>query len=250
MDCRAASDLVHRYNDGEVGHATAAEIDSHVETCAACRQLYGRHRALQRMVRHSATRYTAPPDLAERIGAALHTAPAAAPAPPSRWRAAALAASILLSAGLSSGITWMVMSSRPPPGLTQELVASHVRSLMADHLTDVASSDQHTVKPWFNGRIDVSPPVRDLAAEGFPLVGGRLDYIGGRPAAALVYRRNQHVINLFAWPAGPEAADGEAAIERQGYNLRHWREGGAEFWIVSDLNPGELDTFERLIRAP
>jgi mycothiol system anti-sigma-R factor len=247
MDCRAASDLVHRYVDGEVSPATAAEIDRHVDGCAACRPVYERHRALQNLIRRSAIRHAAPSTLAERIGAALEAAPSVAAPARSRWRAAALAASLLLTAGLSSAVTWVATTGHAPT-VAQDVVASHVRSLMANHLTDIASSDQHTVKPWFNGRIDVAPPVRDLADQGFPLIGGRLDYLGGRPVAALVYRHDRHVINLFVWPAGASQGGGGAA-KAQGYNLRHWREGAAEYWAISDLNTGDLAAFERLIRA-
>src|SRR5690349_20135590 len=158
----------------------AAEIDDHVDSCPACRPVYERHRNLQRMVRRNAVRHAAPPELAARIGAALDRTPATARAQPNRWRAMAMAASIVLAMGLSSGVTWIAATSGSRPELREELVASHVRSLMADHLTDVASSDQHTVKPWFNGRIDLSPPVVDLAAQGFPLIGGRLDYLDRR----------------------------------------------------------------------
>jgi mycothiol system anti-sigma-R factor len=249
VDCRAASDLVHRYVDGEVNAATASEIDEHVDSCPACRPIYERHRAVQRMVRRHAARHTAPAELAARIGAALDATPVAAAPQPSRWRAAAMAASIVLAMGLSSGVTWIATTSGRGPELRDELVASHVRSLMADHLTDVASSDQHTVKPWFNGRIDLAPPVVDLAAQGFPLVGGRLDYLNRRAVAALVYKRRQHVINLFVMPADGGVVPAKAAASLNGYNLRHWRAGALRFWAVSDLSAAELADFERLVRV-
>jgi anti-sigma factor RsiW len=127
--------------------------------------------------------------------------------------------------------------------LTGELVASHVRSLQVAHLVDVETSDQHVVKPWFNGKLDFSPPVVELKDQGFPLVGGRLDYMNGRTVAAIVYRRGRHVINLFVWPdtaiGGPETVNAG-----QGYGLRHWRAGGLTFWAVSDVNPADLTQFE------
>jgi anti-sigma factor RsiW len=147
-------------------------------------------------------------------------------------------------------LLWMVTPTRPSPEqqLTQEIVSSHVRSLMPGHLMDVVSTDQHTVKPWFDGRLDFAPPVKDFAAAGFPLKGGRLDYIGGRPVAALIYQHDKHVINLFVWPVGgvtPHLA-GDTTIE--GYNVVHWTASGMNFWAVSDVERSQLDELATLWR--
>jgi anti-sigma factor RsiW len=132
--------------------------------------------------------------------------------------------------------------------LTNELVASHVRSLQVAHLTDVATSDQHVVKPWFDGKLDFAPPVIELKPQGFPLVGGRLDYIGRRTVAAIVYQRGRHTINLFVWPQG-HGDDIDQSRQSQGYGLRHWRSGGMTYWAVSDVNPADLALFESDLKA-
>ena len=133
------------------------------------------------------------------------------------------------------------------PKQETEVVNSHIRALMAEHLTDVASTDQHTVKPWFQGKLSYSPPVRDFAAQGFPLVGGRLDYLDGRPVAALVYRHGKHAINVFVWPGEPFAS---AAQEQQGFHVQRWSQDGMQFWAVSDVNPVDLLSLERLWATP
>jgi anti-sigma factor RsiW len=220
--------------------------------------------ALDGLVRRHATRYAAPPGLAARIGAALD---AEAQGPPqrepeiaprvvpfrstARWRPLALAASFVLAIVLSSGTTWYVTAEHRQDRLAEEVVASHVRSMLAQdqHLTDVASSDQHTVKPWFGGKLDLSPPVVDLKDDGFPLIGGRLDYIEQRPVAALVYRHKQHVINLFVWTRSRAGVAPQAPTEIQGYNLRNWREGDMTFWAVSDVNGADLDQFVQTYKS-
>jgi anti-sigma factor RsiW len=130
--------------------------------------------------------------------------------------------------------------------LAEWIAADHIRSLQVEHLMDVASSDRHTVKPWFKGKVDFSPQTPDLSAEGFELTGGRLDYLQDRPVAALVYARRKHTINLFTWPAASDIAKDARSIARRGFHLRHWQRGGMEFWAISDVNDDELDEFVRL----
>lgn len=206
---------------------------------------------LGELLRAHATRHRAGPALEAGIRAEIALQSAAAPRPPrpARWRWPAWG---LAAAGFACGmlatlaVVLFAGHGGGTGGLENELVASHIRALMPGHLTDVASTDQHTVKPWFQGRLDYSPPVRDLAADGFPLVGGRLDYVAGRPVAALVYRRRQHFINVFVWPA---AADTRAELaEHQGYHVLHWRAQGMQYWAVSDVNAEDLRALGRLLR--
>jgi len=184
-----------------------------------------------------------PPHLEGRVRAELRKTGKAPTGRRFGWRWLVAAASLPSMAALAGAL--VVMSRIPSQNdlLNQEIVSAHVRSLMADHLTDVPSSDQHTVKPWFNGKLDFSPEVRDLSGEGYPLVGGRLDYLGGRSVAVLVYQRRQHSINVFVWPE-PDAARAEPReVSSRGYNLIRWSHGGTSYSVVSDLNLGELRTF-------
>jgi anti-sigma factor RsiW len=147
-----------------------------------------------------------------------------------------------------AGAGWLAGSSASESGaLTGDVVTSHVRSLMAGHLTDVASTDQHTVKPWFAGKLDFSPPVTDFAAEGYPLIGGRLDYLHGRSVAALVYERRKHLINVFVWPTTEKDEAMTQSTTRQGFHVLHGTKRSMAFWIVSDLNAEELERFARLL---
>ena len=162
------------------------------------------------------------------------------------WNWLALAAAIVFAAV----IAWNVLPRLQRPDTDQflatQLIASHVRSLMASHLTDVASSDQHTVKPWLDAKLDFAPAVVDLSTEGFPLIGGRLDYLDNRAVAALIYQRRKHFINLFVWPAAPDETRTPKTITRQGYQLLHWVESDLNYWVVSDVNEKELQEFKRL----
>ena len=244
-DCDSARLLLHGLLDGELDAANAARTEDHVAACPGCGAAFAEMKALRGRSGAAKLRETAPPALRARIE---HSLAAGARRPllgrlRSAWPIWSLGGG---AAALVASLIILLMVPRGPD-LPAELVASHVRSLQAAHLVDVAPTDQHQVKPWFAGRIDFSPPVVDTSAAGFTLVGGRLDYVGGRAVAAIVYRRRLHVINLFVWPDG-SAGDGSDA-PRDGYNVRRWRGHGMAHWAVSDLNPTELGQFEALIEA-
>jgi len=248
MRCDEVRPRLDAYIDGELGEAERALLRDHLAGCPECGPEAA---ALERQrddIRRSAPIYRAPEALRSRIRVALRdeaaTSALATRAAPG-WLA--YAASILLAVAVGSGGTLLITGERQEDAVAGELIDSHLRSLLGSHLTDVASSDQHTVKPWFAGKSDVSPPAVDLAGEGFPLVGGRLDVVAGKPVPALVYRRREHVINLFVLPALP--GDLGATLTRHGYTLRHWNEGDLGFWAASDTAPSELAEFERVFRA-
>jgi anti-sigma factor (TIGR02949 family) len=259
MDCNQTRTHLHAYLDGETEPKADAAVGHHLETCPCCREEYLAYQQLGFAVRRDATYHSAPERLAHRIASALPatTTPAPTATAPgsmglwsswlsSRW--AASFASFLLISILSSGMTYYLTVPDQKDVLAQEVVGAHVRSLMADHLTDVTSADQHTVKPWFNGRVDVAPPVKDFAAEGYPLVGGRLDYLDDRPVAALIYRHDRHLINVFMWPTAAGEIAPPATLVRQGYNLLHWQHSGLAFWAISDLNADALNRFVSLMQ--
>jgi anti-sigma factor RsiW len=201
-----------------------------------------------------ATRYQAPPALRDRVTTALRAAEPARPAAArgaSRapwWQWASMGAVFASGAVVAWTLSLFLATQGEIAQLSDDVVADHVRSLMVAHLTDVASSNQHTVKPWFSGKLDYTPPVRDLSREGFPLTGGRLDYLNGRSVAALVYRRRLHTINLFVWPCDDATTSGVRRLTRRGYNIVNWCNGGMQFWAVSDLNAAEMQTFSQLVR--
>jgi anti-sigma factor RsiW len=243
--------LLHGLADGELDAANALSMEEHLRNCSGCAAAFGEIVRQKTLFKNAGLRFDASPALRDRIRGAIaaeseEQAMRAEPLLKSGWRtsprswfpqagiafsAAALAASLLL----------FISSENPAPSLDDELVAGHVRSLLASHLTDVPSSDQHTVKPWFLGKLDFAPPVVDLSKKDFPLIGGRLDYIGGRVVAAIVYKRHGHVINLFVWPTGKQQAVPETA---EGYHLLSWTRGGFSYAAVSDLNPDELREFK------
>lgn len=257
MNCAVAQELVHGYLDQELDPMHAIEIDRHLESCAPCRQLHDQQRSLHSVLRREASYHAAPAEMRDRIRAAIdHRAPRPRRAQTSWWDWWTQKPS-LIGVGVAAAVVFSVSAalnlSQPNPDdrLTDEIVSSHVRSLMVNHLADVASSDHHTVKPWFNGKLAYSPPVDDLAARGFPLIGGRLDYLNDQPIAALVYRDRLHVINVFVRPETNGRDERPRAESRQGYNLVRWARRGMEFWAVTDLNMAELKQFaEAMSEAP
>ena len=245
MTCDAARELLQPLVDQELDLAQKLDIETHVRSCVGCAEYLHNLTELRQVVREKAPHYRAPENLARRVQAAVRASAKAEAGPRFGW---AWPATISLAS--AAAILWAVILIRaqaPQPDLlAQEVVSGHVRSMMANHLVDVPSTDQHTVKPWFNGKLDFSPQVKDLSDDGFRLTGGRLDYLGGRAVAAMVFQRRQHVINLFVWPSSNPEAAGLTALARNGFNLAHWSAGGLEYWAVSDLNAAELQDFARL----
>lgn len=239
MSCEAIDQDLDAYVDRELEPDALRAIRAHLAGCAACRGRVAERQALGRLVR-SAPYYSAPDRLRTRIASA-HAAKSRVMSRVVTWAAAA---AVVVAVG--GGFTLLRSASTRHDVIVEAVVDGHVRSLMADHLFDVQSSDRHTVKPWFLGKLDFSPPVDDLAAIGFPLVGGRLDFLDGRPVAALVYRRQQHTINLFVSTSAAVPEPLESRTVR-GFHVRHWSRDGMSFWAVSDLNDRELNDFVNAI---
>jgi anti-sigma factor RsiW len=247
--CQEAHKLIDPYLDGELDLVRSLEIEAHLKDCQTCAQTYDELRSLHSAVSDTALRYEPPAALRNRVRSVVRDEGELTNRSSRvtwRWLVPVASVAVLVIVALSL----FALLSRPSTSdlIAQEIVSSHVRSLMEKHLTDVPSSDQHTVKPWFDGRLDFSPPVRDLASAGFNLVGGRLDYIGNRPVAALVYQHRQHYINVFVWPATGASDASARALVRQGYNLINWNNSGMNHWAVSDLNLAELQQFVQLLQ--
>jgi anti-sigma factor RsiW len=236
--------LVHAYLDGELDPAHALEIERRLASEPALAAERDRMEALRRVIHERLPREAPPPGLARRIEAAIGGAPSRPSSQPS-WRA--LAASVVLGMFVASGATWFAL--RPGAEATANLVvASHMRSLMASQPTDVVSSDRHTVKPWFNGRVAEAPRVADLTNEGFALVGARIDVIGRAPVPTLVYRLRRHLISLSAVPASYDAITAAGRRTVAGYNTLSWTDNGVTYWAVSDVAAADLDKFAKTFR--
>lgn len=249
MGCDYTRTALHGYLDGELDATRAAEFERHLEGCRECANTLGAEESLRSSLQRSGLYEHAPVSLRKKIRAGLDAA--TAPAIASRipvWRWFAVAAAILIV----SSVSWFAWnrtqnSASSSPFTAAELIDAHVRSLQPGHLTDVASTDQHTVKPWFDGKLAFVPPVKDFADEGFPLVGGRLDVLGGQNVAALVYSRRKHIINVFVLPTKePDTPIHQPGL-RQGYQWRHWRRQGMEYCAVSDVSDSDLYELAQLI---
>jgi anti-sigma factor RsiW len=283
MNCEEATKLMDGYLDRELDPITSQTIEQHLRECPKCDQAYKIHGSLIHAIGNATPYYKAPAELRERIQSSLRDEiaelprrnvardteplfPRRQPRPrailwETSWNWLALAAAIIFAAIIALTLVPRLQRPEADQFLATQLIASHVRSLMANHLTDVASSDQHTVKPWLDAKLDFAPPVVDLSSEGFPLVGGRLDYLANRPVAALVYQRRKHFINLFVWPAetGADTTTRSAgnkqrsltlkAISRQGYHLLHWLDSEFNYWAISDISAEELQEFEQLFEG-
>jgi anti-sigma factor RsiW len=249
MNCAECEILLHALIDGELDAGHARDVETHVAGCSACAGKLEAFEALRAAMAQAKLKETASDQLRGRIAAALPSPSAQVISPPQFFRPSrrmflgGFAAGTALSAAVAASLILTVFHSDQERMMADEVVSAHIRSLQAGHLTDVETSDQHTVKPWFNGKLDVAPPVIDLTAQGFTLIGGRLDYVDGEAAGAIVYRRRNHVINLFVTQHA-SAARGAAKLEiRRGFNVRRWAQDGLDLWAVSDLNAGELDEF-------
>ena len=243
MNCELSATALHGYFDGELDAVRAAEFEKHMQACAECQASLNRLQSLRNKLQNANLYQGASPRLRSRIADELGSETRRSSPKWKSFLVPAFSLAILLIAVSAAVVTQhRAFSTR----LQAELIDAHVRSLQPGHLTDVQSTDQHTVKPWFDGKLDFIPPVGDFSPQGFPLLGGRLDVIEGRNVAALVYGRRKHLINLFVWPEGSQPAlSGEGS--RQGYNWLSWRAGDTQFCLVSDVSSADLRDLRGLI---
>jgi anti-sigma factor RsiW len=247
MDCNESRGWLSAHLDGELDLVHDAEVSAHLQTCAACTEAAHQQSALRELVREKLAPFTPPPHLATRIRAQLRSEKEPAllrgfwwPA----WNVAGMLAGLCLAALV--GFEWGGSRARTAQ-FGDEIVSSHLRAVLADHMLDVVSSDRHTVKPWLSGKLDFSPPVADLAADGFPLLGARVERLEGQTAAALVYQRRKHFITVFIWPVGIALPFSDA--HRVGYEMRAWQQSDMNFIAVSDVAASDLDDFIAHLRA-
>jgi anti-sigma factor RsiW len=252
LSCQTPQELIHGYVDGELDLARSLEVEQHMQECQVCASVYRNQTALRSAFKDSSLYHSAPAGLEKRIRSSLRREANTEVGRRWfgwRWLEIGFALALVLLMAL---VIWRAVPGLRPSGdevLAQEIASNHVRSLQLEsHRTDVISSDQHTVKPWFDGKLDFAPPVKDFSSQGFPLIGGRLEYLNNRAVAALIYQRQKHYINLYIWPAEQSTTTGEVPAKRQGYNLLHWTNSGMNYWAISDLNAVELHEFARLVQ--
>ena len=245
MGCDRSTSVLHAYVDDELDAAGSAEFERHLERCPECAEALQGLRALRSLFEDPELYQRGPESLRKRVLSEMGPVRNSAMPGSTAWRWLAVAAGVVLLAAIG----WQAVSTRHGADgsslLAAEVIDAHLRSLQPGHLTDVLSSDQHTVKPWFDGKVDFAPPVRDFSEQGFPLQGGRLDAIHGRTVAALVYGRRKHLISVFVWPSGNDQGSGHSGSQ-QGYQWSEWRNEGMEFWAVSDTSLSDLEELQRL----
>ena len=260
MDCNESQEHMSAYIDRELAPATAASIAVHLATCSACRQQHDALLQQRAAVRTNATRFAAPTSLrASILGDIRSSRRQAAPAGnrsitgwlsafgPRQWARINLGIAGICSLAFVAMLSLYLQTPSATDLLQQEIIAAHYRSLQVDHLADVASSDQHTVKPWFSGKLDYSPPVTDLATQGYALIGGRLDYLNRRPVAGLAYRHGKHLLNLFVWPDEPGFRVRPELTSLHGFQLLSWTHAGMVYTAISDMNAHDLLAFRDLL---
>jgi anti-sigma factor RsiW len=251
MTCKECQSLMQGYIDGELDLVTALSLEDHIQNCPKCEEMYRDYLTLRTGLSDKSLYFESPSGLRQRIRSHVRKeihVPVYRRITSRGWL------EVVGGLAIVALLLWMLVGGMSAPSvanhLIDDLVGSHVRSLMVSHLTDVTSSNLHVLKPWFSGKIDFSPLIRDASDHGFPLVGARLDYVAGNPVAAVVYRRGQHVINLFMWRSASDNKIPDTVVTRQGYNLVHWTQGSMTFWLVSDLNRKELEDFGRILQQP
>lgn len=252
MACNDYPNLLHAYFDGELDLAHSIEFENHLKSCVECSRDLDAQRAIRKSLSAANLYERAPESLRAKLRVQLPSEMPVRSVSTQRRSAIewlAVAAAIFIAIVLGVRMIPDIVGGRLHTNLlAEQIVASHIRSLQPGHLLDVQSTDQHTVKPWFDGKLDFAPSVVDLANQGFPLIGGRLDYLDHRDVAALVYQRQKHFINVFIWPGESNMAKIPEIQTIRGYHVVSWQQGGMNFCAVSDLNSAELQQFAQLLQ--
>ncbi len=250
IPCNEAEHLMHAYLDSELELTKSLEFEKHLQGCDRCSRAYKNLEVLQSSIRKGSFYYEKPKGLEKKIRNAFMKEESRG----TRWFIRPLQWAPLAASFVLLFLFWKVIPPAFGPSsearLSEEILSDHIRSLMPNHLIDVASTNQHTVKPWFNGKLDFSPQVKDLSSQGFNLIGGRLDYVNKRSVAALVYHLRGHAINVFVWPLAKNTPEESKMETDRGYHLIHWNANGMTYWVASDLNEAELQEFVKLFQSP